>query len=80
MTNNHVLRDAAAAAASLVEFNVQDGPNGRPMTPAAFGLDPGEFFLTSPELDCTLVAVRPRGESGSELEPLGWMPPAAGGR
>jgi endonuclease G, mitochondrial len=74
LTNNHVLNDKTAKE-SLVEFNVQDGLDGRPMTPAAFRLMPGDFFLTSPELDCTLVAVEPRAESGEELEPLGWNAP-----
>ena len=75
LTNNHVLGDAATAAASLVEFNVQDGLDGRPLSPAAFRLAPGDFFLTSTELDCTLVAVQPRAESGDDLESLGWNAP-----
>jgi len=78
LTNHHVLPDQATAAASLVEFNVQDGLDGKPMTPAAFRLIPGDFFLTSIELDCTLVAVQPRAEVGEELVPLGWnAPPSA---
>ncbi len=75
LTNNHVLPDAATAAASLVEFNVQDGLDGKPMTPTAFRLMPGDFFATSPELDCTLVAVQPRAEAGEDLELLGWSAP-----
>jgi hypothetical protein len=75
LTNNHVLPDAATAAASRVEFNVQDGLDGKPMTPMAFRLEPADFFLTSPELDCTLVAVRGGSESGADLASLGWNTP-----
>jgi endonuclease G len=78
LTNNHVLRDAATAAASLVEFNVQDGLDRKPMPPTAFRLKPADFFLTSPDLDCTLVAVAPGSEEGEDLAPLGWNgPPSA---
>ena len=33
LTNNHVLADASRARASVVEFNMQDGLDGRPLTP-----------------------------------------------
>src|SRR4051794_8265395 len=55
LTNHHVLADAGTAALGQVEFNVQDGLDGRPLVPVAFGLDPQMLFLTDAALDYTLV-------------------------
>ncbi|MGO9207503.1 MAG: DNA/RNA non-specific endonuclease [Candidatus Limnocylindrales bacterium] len=72
LTNNHVLGSAAIARASVVEFNVQDGLDGRPLSPEEFALAPDQFFLTDVALDFTLVAVAPRGASGAELARFSW--------
>lgn len=74
LTNHHVLREAAQAAASLVEFNVQDGLDGRPLTPEVFALQPQDWFVTSPALDFTLVAVAPRSSAGLPLDGFGFTP------
>ena len=58
LTNNHVVSTKELAGASSVEFNYEDDPQGRIRKPSAFGLEPSTFFLTSEELDFTLVAVR----------------------
>lgn len=58
LTNNHVLANSAAAAASMIEFNYQDGIDGRPLQPVTFGFDPATFFVTDQQLDFALVAVR----------------------
>jgi endonuclease G len=74
MTNNHVLPSAGHAASSQIEFNFQDGLDGRLTAPVSFGLDPNSLFLTDAKLDFTLVAVR---EEPGALEPLssfGWCP------
>jgi DNA/RNA endonuclease G (NUC1)/V8-like Glu-specific endopeptidase len=73
LTNHHVLRDAAQAAASLVEFNVQDDMDGRPLTPEVFTLQPQALFVTSPSLDFTLVAVAPRSSDGTEVDVFGFL-------
>jgi endonuclease G, mitochondrial len=57
LTNNHVLQTAAEAAASLAEFNYQDGVT----SPTVFALDPASLFVTDPALDYTVVAVREAG-------------------
>jgi endonuclease G, mitochondrial len=62
LTNHHVLEDERIAALSQVEFNFQDGLNGKPLTPVAFGLDPRTFFLSDPGLDFTLVAIAVAGD------------------
>jgi V8-like Glu-specific endopeptidase len=75
LTNHHVLPDAAAAAASAVEFGFEGGHDGRDRAGVAFLLRPDVLFLTDPAddgLDFTLVAVAPVGEGGAELEPFGW--------
>jgi endonuclease G, mitochondrial len=58
LTNHHVLPDAATAGYSLVEFNYQDGTDGRPRPAVGFDLDPDRFFIADEELDFALVAVK----------------------
>jgi DNA/RNA endonuclease G (NUC1)/V8-like Glu-specific endopeptidase len=74
LTNNHVLESHASARASVVEFNVEDGLDGLPLSPETFALTPDEFFLTDVALDFTLVAVAARGGAGTELAAFGWNP------
>ena len=69
LTNHHVLPDAQAASFSRIEFNYQDGVDGRPLQVVAFPLDPQRFFLADEELDYALVAVR-AGEL--ELQQFGY--------
>jgi endonuclease G len=58
LTNHHVLPDAATARESVIEFNYQDGIDGRPLLAEVFPLDPDRFFLADDERDLALVAVR----------------------
>ncbi|MCP2357083.1 endonuclease G [Nonomuraea thailandensis] len=58
LTNHHVLADADTAGRSSVEFDYQDGNDGRPLPLHAFSLDPGRFFFADQELDFALVAVK----------------------
>lgn len=71
LTNNHVLKTAAQAAAARVQFNYQLGLDGAPLLPVAFALEPAAFFLTDKHLDFTLVAVAERAGS-RELAEFGW--------
>ena len=72
LTNHHVLNAPEQATASTVEFNVQEGPDGKPLTPEVFELAPQDFFVTDAVLDFTLVAVGQRGSGGADLEAFGW--------
>ncbi|MFB4313875.1 DNA/RNA non-specific endonuclease [Actinomadura sp. 21ATH] len=58
LTNHHVLPDAGTARGSLIEFDYQDGADGRPLETTAYPLDPDRFFLADADLDFALVAVR----------------------
>lgn len=78
LTNNHVLGDATSAAASSIEFNVQDGLNGQPMVPVAFRLLPDVFFITDKGLDFTLVAVAETSDGGRQLADFGHNPGTIG--
>ncbi|WP_395103856.1 DNA/RNA non-specific endonuclease [Actinomadura sp. SCN-SB] len=69
LTNHHVLPDAATAATSVIEFDYQDGVDGRPLAPVVHPLDPDRFFLADEELDFALVAV---SASAAELAPFGF--------
>ncbi|QFG26857.1 DNA/RNA non-specific endonuclease [Actinomadura sp. WMMB 499] len=57
LTNHHVLPDVETARASVIEFDYQDGVDGRPLAPRTFPLDPDRFFVADAELDFALVAV-----------------------
>jgi endonuclease G len=69
LTNHHVLPDANTARSSVIEFNYQDGLDGRPLEPRLFPLDPDRFFLADEERDFALVAVR---ATPDELAPFGF--------
>jgi len=72
LTNHHVLPSRQEAAYSQVEFDYQRDRFGRLQTVRTFGLLPGDFFLTSPELDFTLVAVQERNADGLPVMHYGW--------
>jgi endonuclease G len=73
LTNNHVLRSAAEARYSEVEFDYQNDRYGRPLPVVTYALDPATFFVTDPALDFALVAVSPRSQGGNiALKRYGW--------
>ncbi len=69
LTNHHVFDTAQAAATSHVEFNYQDGIDGKLLEVTTFGFDPGRFFLADEGLDFAIVAVRAPAEA---LAPFGF--------
>ncbi|GAA2875689.1 DNA/RNA non-specific endonuclease [Nonomuraea rubra] len=71
LTNHHVLGDAGTAGRSSVEFDYQDGVDGRPLPLQGFSLDPGRFFFADRDLDFALVAVR---AAPGELARFGFNP------
>ncbi|MPY63149.1 endonuclease I [Streptomyces spongiae] len=73
LTNNHVLRSHEEAARSFVEFNLQAGADGRPLSAVSFRLEPQRFFTTDRELDYSLVAVAPDNAEGDTLSSYGWL-------
>lgn len=69
LTNNHVFETPNDARRSRAEFNFEVGGDGQ-LEPSTFlDLAPDEFFLTDPELDYTLVAVRQVPDSAR----FGWL-------
>ncbi|GDY33280.1 DNA/RNA non-specific endonuclease [Gandjariella thermophila] len=58
LTNHHVLPDAGTAESSSIEFDYQDGVDGRPRPTVSFALDPARFFVADETLDVALVAVK----------------------
>ena len=57
MTNNHVLEDAAIAGASRIEFDFQEGLDGKLLPSVFANFDPAAFFVTDKALDYSLVAL-----------------------
>lgn len=74
LTNNHVLRTKGDALYSEVEFDYQYDRHDRLLPVVVYGLEPETFFLTSRELDFTLVAVRESSLSGIGIGRYGWSP------
>jgi endonuclease I/V8-like Glu-specific endopeptidase len=74
LTNNHVLQSAEEAGRAHVEFNFQSGLDGRSLQPVAFVLRPELFFVTSRELDFSVVAVAEQNDAGIALSGFGWLP------
>ena len=71
LTNHHVLPDAETARNSFIEFNYQDGVDGKALATQNFGFDPDRFFLADDERDFALVAVH---ATAAELAPYGFNP------
>ncbi|MBI5517282.1 MAG: endonuclease [Deltaproteobacteria bacterium] len=72
MTNNHVLRDAAEARASGVQFDYELDVTGMEKPSVTFALEPDRFFVTVQHLDYAIVAVAPRSVTGDRaLEDYG---------
>jgi endonuclease G, mitochondrial len=58
LTNNHVLEDASIAGNSKVEFDFQEGADGKLRTSIFLNFDPAAFFVTDKALDFSLVALK----------------------
>jgi endonuclease G, mitochondrial len=69
LTNHHVLPDKATAGFSVVEFDYEDGQDGRPLAPVVFDLDPKRLFVADQRLDYALVAI---GAAAAELARFGY--------
>ncbi len=75
LTNEHVLEQAAWAAASAAEFDYQRDRNGNQRQVQTFRLDPDAFFLNDKLLDYALVAVSPVPSAGTaKLSAYGFCP------
>jgi endonuclease G len=67
MTNNHVLEDAAIAGNSRIEFDFQEGFDGKLLPSVFLHFDPAAFFVTDQALDYSLVAL------GGDVSPVARM-------
>ncbi len=75
MTNNHVLESAEDAANSFVEFDYELDEENRPRTATSFSFLPQKLFVTSPDLDFTIVFVQEDSLSGGrKLSEFGIVP------
>lgn len=69
MTNNHVFPFKTDTRNSYVEFNYEEDVAFRPTIPEAFSFDADRFFITSKDLDFTIVSVENRSMSGNATLP-----------
>ena len=75
LTNNHVIPDQAEAETFVAEFNFELDADDVPLRPAQFQLDTSVFVTSDRNLlDFTLVAVRPRSDTGADVRSFGWLP------
>lgn len=72
MTNNHVLSNAIDASNCTIEFDFVEGILDSVRASRFFSLDPATFFLTSPGLDYTIIAVDSAYDD-SEAQHRGWL-------
>ena len=75
ITNNHVIKDEAAAKATIVEFNYEEDRNLKARAVTRFNLDPDKFFYTSDieELDFTIVGVGNKLDGSLEIQDCGYI-------
>lgn len=77
ITNQHVVRDAAAARRAVAVFDYELDENGERRTATHFRLDPDRLALYSPEvggLDYALIALGERIDGGATASDLGYCP------
>lgn len=74
LTNNHVLASPTEAAQAVAEFGYEHDCDGVLREPTRFNFDPGHVFITSAQLDMTLVSLVPIAENGVRLDRQGWLP------
>ncbi len=72
ITNNHVLEAAENCLNSVIEFDYLQYLVDRPRSTTFFSLDPAVFFITSPALDYTIVALA-LNQNQSQIESRGWL-------
>ena len=70
-----MLPEAGWAGRSIAEFDYALDTYGEPMPTALFNLDPDALYVTSAELDYSVVAVKPVSRGGAvSLSGFGWLP------
>ncbi len=65
ITNNHVIASKTEARNSYVEFNYEEDKNDRPINPITFDFDPNKLFITSVNLDFTILYVKNASYDGA---------------
>ena len=73
MTNNHVLRSVDDALNAEAQFDYQENISGDLLPVHAYRFDPKLFFVTSKELDFSVVAVTERSTKGQPIARYPWM-------
>ena len=72
ITNHHVFNDPSQADSCEFELNVEENKLGPAKKILVYSLDPDRFFLTSKELDFTLVAVSDPIGNNPPIDRFGW--------
>ena len=72
MTNNHVIETAANGVNSMIEFDFVEGLVESVQRSRFFSLDPETFYLTSPGLDYTIIALGADYDD-AEARRRGWL-------
>lgn len=65
LTNNHVLPNSESANKAIIEFDFETDIEGIPKNSITFQLDPSKLFITSKELDFSLVGTKSTSLNGS---------------
>jgi endonuclease G len=74
LTNNHVFPSRRSTEDAFAEFDLELDILDRPKTPSVFSLDASRLYLTSMQLDYSVVAVSRSGSEGRSIETFGFLP------
>ena len=73
MTNHHVIQDEDDARRARFQFDYQDNASKDMLPRHDFTVDLDRFFLTSEDLDFTIVALSPISDKGRPLTAYPWI-------
>lgn len=73
LTNEHVLRSEAQAAACFIQMDYEQNRYAPNPQPQMFALEPSRLFHNDPKLDYAIVAVASKNNQGASVEDYGWL-------
>jgi endonuclease G len=73
MTNHHVIEDENDARRAVAQFDYQDNAGGELLPRQDFRVDLNSLFVTSKELDFTIVGITKNSDKNRPLSSYPWM-------
>jgi endonuclease G, mitochondrial len=73
MTNHHVIQDVEVARRAVAQFDYQDNANHEMLPRHDYRFDANAFFVSSAELDFSVVGVSPQSDKSRPLTAYPWL-------